>query len=216
MDWYSKRGDFMTIGEMLKNARIDAGLTQKQLAEKCKMADSAIRKYESGRIVPKIKTITKIASALGMSTSDFISNDSYFEKSIDERVFFAEREIISRIRRNIKFERYNNPDGKIDDQLIKEWIFDLVPGISKKYALPEETLKNASDRLAWNATDIHLTTEIDDLPDHHRQVIDLMDTLNEIGQRVAVARIEELSQIPKYQKSPAGDDSEENTSAEKA
>ena len=47
----------MTIGEMLKKARIDAGLTQKQLAEKCEMADSAIRKYESGRIVPKIKTI---------------------------------------------------------------------------------------------------------------------------------------------------------------
>lgn len=77
----------MTIGEMLKKARIDAGLTQKQLAEKCEMADSAIRKYESGRIVPKIKTITKIASALGMSTSDFISGDSYSEKSIDERIF---------------------------------------------------------------------------------------------------------------------------------
>ena len=185
----------MTIGEMLKKARIDAGLTQKQLAEKCEMADSAIRKYESGRIVPKIKTITKIASALGMSTSDFISGDSYSEKSIDERIFFAEREIVSRIRRNIKFERYNNPDSKID----------LAPDISKKYALPEETLKNASDKLAWLATDIHLATEVDDLPEHHRQVIDLMDTLNEVGQRVAVARIEELSQIPKYQKHAAGD-----------
>ena len=195
----------MTIGEMLKKARIDAGLTQKQLAEKCEMADSAIRKYESGRIVPKIKTITKIASALGMSTSDFISGDSYSEKSIDERIFFAEREIVSRIRRNIKFERYNNPDSKIDNQLIKKWIFDLAPDISKKYALPEETLKNASDKLAWLATDIHLATEVDDLPEHHRQVIDLMDTLNEVGQRVAVARIEELSQKPKYQKHAAGD-----------
>ena len=108
----------MTIGEMLKKARLDAGLTQKQLAEKCEMADSAIRKYESGRIVPKIKTITKIASALGMSTSDFISGGSYAEKSISEREFYATQEMVSRIRHCIKQERYTNPSKEITSQLI--------------------------------------------------------------------------------------------------
>lgn len=195
----------MEMGKLIRQARKNAGLTQAELAERVGISINSVRLYESGKITPKIGTMIKIADIFGMSINDFMSCDSYSEKSIDERIFFAEREIVSRIRRNIKFERYNNPDSKIDNQLIKEWIFDLAPDISKKYALPEETLKNASDKLAWLATDIHLATEVDDLPEHHRQVIDLMDTLNEVGQRVAVARIEELSQIPKYQKHAAGD-----------
>lgn len=197
----------MTIGEMLKKARIDAGLTQKQLAEKCEMADSAIRKYESGRIVPKIKTITKIANALGMSTSDFISDDSYSEKSSDERKFYAVQEMGSRIRRCIKQEQYTNPSNEINDQLIKGWIFEFAPIVAEKYAISVESLEDASETIEMLATDIHLATEIDQLPEHHRQIIDLMDTLNETGQRVAVARIEELAQIPAYQchTDPAGD-----------
>lgn len=195
----------MEMGKLIRQARKNAGLMQAELAERVGISINSVRLYESGKITPKIGTMIKIADIFGMSINDFMSCDSYSEKSIDERIFFAEREIVSRIRRNIKFERYNNPDSKIDNQLIKEWIFDLAPDISKKYALPEETLKNASDKLAWLATDIHLATEVDDLPEHHRQVIDLMDTLNEVGQRVAVARIEELSQIPKYQKHAAGD-----------
>lgn len=195
----------MKFNERLRMVRKENRLTQGELAERAGISVNSVRLYESGKVTPKIGTIIKIADVFGMSLNDFMLDDSYSEESIDERIFFAEREITSRIRRSIKFERHKNPDSKIDDQLIKEWIFDLVPGISKKYALPEETLKNASDKLAWLATDIHLTTEIDDLPDPHRQVIDLMDTLNEIGQRVAVARIEELSQIPKYQKHAAGD-----------
>ena len=50
----------MTIGDTLKQARLNAGLTQKQLGEKCGMADSAIRKYESGKIKPKIETLKKL------------------------------------------------------------------------------------------------------------------------------------------------------------
>ena len=48
--------------------------------------------------------------------------------------------------------------------------------------------------------------------------------LNDEGQRVAIERVQELAQIPKYQRreendvdeAPAGDDSEEDTPAEKA
>lgn len=63
----------MTIGELLKKARLDAGMTQKELAEKCGMADSAIRKYESGKVIPKIETRKRIATALNITTSDLMS-----------------------------------------------------------------------------------------------------------------------------------------------
>lgn len=62
----------MTIGELLKKARLDAGMTQKELAEKCGMADSAIRKYESGKVIPKIDTRKRIATALNITTSDLM------------------------------------------------------------------------------------------------------------------------------------------------
>lgn len=57
----------MNFGYALKQARLSAGLTQKQLGEKCGMADSAIRKYESGKIKPKIETLKKLADALNIS-----------------------------------------------------------------------------------------------------------------------------------------------------
>ncbi len=56
----------MGIGERIKAARIERGLTQKQLGELCGMADSAIRRYESDRGNPTEKTIWRIASALDM------------------------------------------------------------------------------------------------------------------------------------------------------
>lgn len=62
----------MTIGEKIKKARTDAKMTQKELAEKCGMADSAIRKYESGKVVPKLDTIAKIARAMGLYAGDLV------------------------------------------------------------------------------------------------------------------------------------------------
>ena len=60
----------MTVGERLKAIRKEKGLTQKQVASGCGMADSAIRKYESGLITPKLETIQRIANALGVHVLD--------------------------------------------------------------------------------------------------------------------------------------------------
>lgn len=60
-------------GDLIRKYRKDKGLTQKQLGERCGIADSNIRKYENGRQNPKFETILKIASALDRSPSDFYS-----------------------------------------------------------------------------------------------------------------------------------------------
>ena len=57
----------MSIGQRIKERRLKLGMTQKQLGELCGVADSAIRKYESGKIIPKRSTIMKITYALSMS-----------------------------------------------------------------------------------------------------------------------------------------------------
>jgi len=56
----------VTIGERIRALRKERGMTQKQVAEKCGMADSAIRKYESGSQTPKVETLQRIADALNV------------------------------------------------------------------------------------------------------------------------------------------------------
>lgn len=54
------------IGDKIRHYRLEKGLTQKQLAEKCGMYESQIRKYETGKANPKIGTLRRIADGLGV------------------------------------------------------------------------------------------------------------------------------------------------------
>ena len=116
----------MPIGEKIKKARTDAKMTQKELAEKCGMADSAIRKYESGKVTPKLDTIAKIARAMGLYAGDLVDAGQW---------------------------------GQVQ------------PGEDS------ETASAAESQLIY----------------HFR-------TLNDNGQTVAVERVQELAQIPAYQR----------------
>lgn len=66
----------MTLGERIRSARIDSGLTQKQVADACGMADSAIRKYESGKITPKLETLRRISNAINADIVYLISGQT--------------------------------------------------------------------------------------------------------------------------------------------
>lgn len=54
----------MTAGDRMKEIRLRKGLTQREVSARCHIAESTIRKYESGRLNPKFETMDKIASAL--------------------------------------------------------------------------------------------------------------------------------------------------------
>ena len=59
----------MSTGDNIRTLRKERGLTQKELGERCGMADSAIRYYESNRGNPTQKTIERIAAALGVTAN---------------------------------------------------------------------------------------------------------------------------------------------------
>lgn len=71
----------MTIGEHIKAFRKKKGLTQQQLAEKTGLKDSAIRRYESGKIIPKTPNLHKIAKALDVTIADL---DDDLKRQFDE------------------------------------------------------------------------------------------------------------------------------------
>lgn len=62
----------MTTGELIRYVRKEKGMTQKQVADACGMADSAIRKYESGVQTPKLETLRRIATALGVEWTELV------------------------------------------------------------------------------------------------------------------------------------------------
>lgn len=70
----------MELGQKIKKARIEKGLTQQALGDLVGVQKSAIAKYENGRVVNiKRSTMQKIASALDIRPSELI-----FEKSPED------------------------------------------------------------------------------------------------------------------------------------
>ena len=59
--------DFRTeIGTIIKQARNQQGLTQKELGKKIGVGEPTVNKYESGKQNLTVETLKRVADALGM------------------------------------------------------------------------------------------------------------------------------------------------------
>lgn len=59
----------------LSKARIDAGITQAQVAREVGITELAYQNYEAGRRVPRVDVAIKIADALGVTVKDIFSDN---------------------------------------------------------------------------------------------------------------------------------------------
>ncbi len=116
----------MTVGERIRTIRKNQGLTQKQLGEKSGMADSAIRKYESGSQNPKVETLQRIAAALNVSLGDLLG--------------IAPDEMLNRIVTDFPDAPVQEKEGKISFSLVKNGIIQrgLKKAPSENNLLPDE------------------------------------------------------------------------------
>lgn len=62
---YNVIGGIMITSKMIKNMRLRAGLTQKQVGNLLNLSDMTISRYESGKIVPNFDTVLEIAKVCG-------------------------------------------------------------------------------------------------------------------------------------------------------
>lgn len=93
----------MKVGTLIKQRRLELGLSQKELAVRCGYADrSAISRIESGERDIPVRQLKKIAEALGMEAEDLVVEtikqdiNYYFthrpkQKDVDEIVAILER-----------------------------------------------------------------------------------------------------------------------------
>ncbi|MCB8814648.1 helix-turn-helix domain-containing protein [Desulfosporosinus shakirovi] len=65
-----------TINKQLKKIRTTLKMTQKQLADLVHMDESMINKIENGHSTGSIRTLTKLAAALGVSIAELIGEQS--------------------------------------------------------------------------------------------------------------------------------------------
>lgn len=156
----------MTIGEKIKFLRQKKGLTQKQLGDLCGMADSAIRRYESGRANPKIETLEKIAIALDISIDDLsIQKKGILDKFIDIlKLDYYDDEILDDLQK----EAFKNKNTKMQnlmlelnhlgqDKAIEQVeLLTKIPEYQRKYIEETATILNA----AHERTDIETTEEM--------------------------------------------------------
>lgn len=78
----------MTTGERIKAARINAGLTQRELAERLNVSFVNISQWENGVRNPKIETLQKIAEALGVEVwelADFDTASYMIEEDVSHK-----------------------------------------------------------------------------------------------------------------------------------
>ena len=68
----NKNIDLTTVGGRIKAKRIEAGMTQEQLAEKLYVKFSMISRYESAKSNLSVDTLKEIAEALGCSAAYLI------------------------------------------------------------------------------------------------------------------------------------------------
>ena len=66
------RGDGVEIHENIKRIRKQKNISQKELAHRLNISPQNLAQYESGKRKPKIETVNRIASALGVNIVDLM------------------------------------------------------------------------------------------------------------------------------------------------
>lgn len=97
----------------IRSLRKKSKLTQKELADKANISFRTIQNYENGLTPPSIKTIEKIASALGVSVERLISKYVFDENA-------TASDILERMTKNTKFKE------KINNLILTDIIFKIV------------------------------------------------------------------------------------------
>jgi transcriptional regulator with XRE-family HTH domain len=89
-------------GDILREARLRAGLTQKQLATRAKTSQSAVARWESGDVVPSFERLRELVRACGLELTYGLANyDDSYDYFIDKRL---ELEPEGRVRQSLKEE----------------------------------------------------------------------------------------------------------------
>lgn len=68
-------GEYLQIGKKIKNARIQSGMSQSEMAKKLGLSNSAYSNYENSYSEPSVEIITKFCDILGITIPDLLGQE---------------------------------------------------------------------------------------------------------------------------------------------
>ena len=182
----------MTVGKRIRVVRKLCELTQKELGHDAGIAEPTIRSYELERLNPKIETIRKIAKALGIPV-ELLTGEQPFPDPFLENDDFG-RMVHWAINAHFDKEIFNS---EMSFAAMVNTIYDLVAELhfdGERHSIEVIYKSNKLDGYEETKPDKNL-----------ERISSAYLLLNEAGQQKAVERVEELTEIPKYQRKPGGE-----------
>lgn len=79
----------MELEKRLKDARVKAGLTQEQVAEKVMVSRQTISNWENGKSLPDIISIMKLSDLYQISLDELLKGDTKMKEKIEKDVKVA-------------------------------------------------------------------------------------------------------------------------------
>ena len=74
------------LAQKIKQARVEAALSQKELASSLKLSDRSISAYEQGRALPPLDTLREISALTHKSINYFLDDDIATQENLDLQV----------------------------------------------------------------------------------------------------------------------------------
>jgi transcriptional regulator with XRE-family HTH domain len=110
----NKEGGLMKLGYRLKRLRLQRGLTQEELADRCELSKGFISQVERDLTSPSIESLSDMLECLGSNLKNFFADEK------EQAVVFTPNDM---------FE-------KVDEELLKGSILWLVPNAQKNSMEP--------------------------------------------------------------------------------
>ena len=178
----------MSLGKRIKQARENAKLTQKELADKADKGFSTIQKYEMDLVSPPLKALQKIADALEIPLNQLLDqNEDAVQNLIEMSKTFPDLSIEDRPGAYGVHLGGNLPLSKMPPEQVTYLIR------SREATLDENMKPQWEIRGAVSRSALEEDGRKQDLLIHFGK-------LNDKGQQKAVEQVEDLAKIPDYQK----------------
>lgn len=156
----------MTIGERIKKARENAGLTQSELSAQLGIPYQSISQWERGIRNPKLNTLKKIAEALGVEWVELYA-DSKAERLEAVKHDSAANIVWEKSKGDIKYQVAGKSGmGKVR-QMTKDDIFEMFENDSRQ----REKYFSLYDRLNFRgkAEAIKRVEELTEIPKYRKR-----------------------------------------------
>ncbi len=186
----------MSFAQRLKEAMHERSFTMYRLSKELGVHQTTISNWLSGRTEPRLEQLVKISEILKLSTSYLLTGETHFPED------FAADDVLRQIASSDQRSAATLTPEKYEKALIS------FRNVTEQAQSNLENLTGSANAVgcAMAQAAAHTLQDLKETASQASttlaQISLALDKLNDDGQQEAAKRVEELSEIPKYQRKP--------------